>query len=83
MPENTLLNSIEKRVILSRIILHGSRKPDNIPPMLMPIHVFLMSLNEQVYSVVKSISKELDLGLKKLHKGEESYKGISCKKRPK
>ena len=25
--------------------------------------------------------KELDLGLKKLHKVEESYKGIACKKR--
>ena len=27
--------------------------------------------------------KDLDLGLKKLHKGGESYKGIACKKRPK
>ena len=50
--------------------------------MWMPIHVFLTSLNEQVYLEVKSVFKELDLGLKKLHKGGESYKGIACKKRP-
>ena len=34
-------------------------------------------LNSQVYF------EELVLGLKKLHKGGESYKGIACKKRPK
>ena len=33
-------------------------------------------LSSQVYF------KELDLGLKKFHKGGESYKGIACKKRP-
>ena len=34
-------------------------------------------LGSQVYF------EELDLGLKKLHKGGDSYKGITCKKRPK
>ena len=59
------------------------RERDNLPPTWMPIHILLMSLNGQVYSAVKSILKELDLGLKKLHKGGESYKGIAFKKRPK
>ena len=54
---------------------------DNLPPMQMPIHIFLTRFNEQVNSIVKSIFKDLDLGLKKLHKGGESYKGIACKKR--
>ena len=58
------------------------QEKDNLPPMRMPIHIFLMSLNGKVNSVVKFILKESDLGLKKLHKGEESYKGIACKKRP-
>ena len=57
------------------------RERDNLPPMRMPIHIFLMSLNGQVNSAVKSIFKESNLGLKKLHKGRESYKGIACKKR--
>ena len=54
---------------------------DNLPPMWMPIHIFLMSLNGQVNSVVKSVLKESDLGLKKLRKGGESYKGIAFKNR--
>ena len=58
------------------------RERDNLPPMQMPVHIFLTSLNEQVNLAVKSIFKEPDLGVKKLHKGRESYKGIACKKRP-
>ena len=54
---------------------------DNLPPMQMPIHIFVTSLNRQVNSAVKSVFKESDLGLKKLHKGGESYKGIAYKER--
>ena len=57
------------------------RERDNLPPMRMPIHIVLMSLNEQVNLAVKSIFEESDLGLKKIHKGEDSYKGIACKNR--
>ena len=49
--------------------------------MRMPVHIFLTILNGRVNSIVKSILKESDLGLKKLHKGGESYKRIACKKR--
>ena len=57
------------------------RERDNLPPMRLPIHIFLTSLNGQVNSAVKSILKESYLGLKKLHKDGESYKRIACKKR--
>ena len=54
---------------------------DNLPLMRMPIHMFLTSMNKQVNSAVKFVLKDSDLGLNKLHKGGESYKGIDCKKR--
>ena len=57
------------------------RERDNLPPMQMPVHIFLTSLNGRDNSAVKSVLKESDLGLKKLHKVGESYKGIACKKR--
>ena len=57
------------------------RERDNLPPLQMPVHIFLTRLNGRDNSVVKSVFEESDLGLKKLHKGRESYKGIACKKR--
>ena len=57
------------------------RERDDLPPMRMPIHIFLTSLNGRDNSIVKSILEDSDLGLKKLHKGGESYKRIACKKR--
>ena len=70
MPENTLLNSEEKRVFLSRIISHGLRTTN------VDAHSHILNelewtslLGSQVYF------EELDLGLKKLHKSGEIYKG--------
>ena len=54
MPENTLLNSVEMKVFLSRIIIN---EPE-----------WTSLFGSQVYF------EELDLGLKKLHKGGESLK---------
>ena len=50
---------------------------DNLPPMQIPVDIFLTSLNGRVNSAVNSVLKDSDLGLKKLHKGEESYKRIA------
>ena len=76
MPENTLLNSVEKRVILFRNIPHGPRKRQ--PTTNVDAHSHLLNklewtslLGSQVYF------EELDLGLKKLHKCGEPYKGDS------
>ena len=45
----TLLASEEVRHTFF-ILFHMVRKRDNLPPMWIPIHIFLMSLNGQVYS---------------------------------
>ena len=82
MPENTLLNSVEKRVILSRIIPHGRR--NRKPTTNVDSHSHILNELEQTSLLGSQVYFEnLDLGLKKLHKGGESYKGIACKKRPK
>ena len=69
-------------MILSCIIPHGQRKRQ--PTTNVDAHSHILNelertslLGGQVYF------EELDLGLKKLHKGGESYKGIACKNRPK
>ena len=77
-----ILFSIQKKREGSFLVLfHMVWERDNLPPVRMPVHIFLTSLNRRVNSAVKSVLKESDLGLKKLHKGGESYKGIACKKR--
>ena len=82
MPENTLLNFVEKRAILSRVIPHGPRKRK--PTTNVDAHSHI--LNELEWTILLDSQfyfEELDLGLKKLHQGGESYKRIACKKRPK
>ena len=64
MPENTLLNLVEFREGSFLVLFHMVRERDNLPPMRMLIHIFLMRLNRQVNSAVKFVLKKSDLGLK-------------------
>ena len=73
MLENSLLNSKEKRVFLSRIIPHGLRKRQPTTNVdahshILNKHEWTILLGSQVYF------EELDLGVKKLHKGGEPDK---------
>ena len=81
MLENTLLNSEEKSVLFSYYST-WSEKVINYHQCGCQFNIlneleWTSLLGNQVYF------EELDVGLKKIHKGGESYKGIACKKRQK
>ena len=62
-------------MIISRIIPHGPRKK---PTTNVDAHSHLLNKLEWTSLLGSQVNfEELDLGLKKLHKGGESYKGDS------